>query len=304
MIIPSDFAADLLDKIDEIIFDHYEKDQINFHSKRFRPKVDLEWANKCMYFSLPSSVCGATNSLYVTWHYYQILVHGIIEQHSDFKKGTFEETVETTIKESYLEETIQHAIREKIQRLVFEYDKVLEITKESNFLFGIEDEEKILKIHLNRYLEVLSSDVQQVSIFEGIGVTKEISDLILKIYVRFIELRLQMLNPETQTIVSIDKGKSKKITWKGTQKELLELFVELQDKGWIDEIEFGDKAKVANSICSLFDLTPTQKKESSDIENSFYQILKGKWNHDEKRHEYSLPPDNKRRFSLIEYNKK
>ncbi|NVK66288.1 MAG: hypothetical protein HWE22_16975 [Flavobacteriales bacterium] len=157
---------------------------------------------------------------------------------------------------------------------------------------------------MNKYLEVLDSDVQQISIIEGIGVTKEISDLVLKIYVRFIELRLQMLHPETYTITPTDRGKSKKVTWKGTQKELLELFVELQSKGWIDKIESGDKAKVSHSICNLFDLTPTQKKESSDVENSFYQILKGKWNHDENRHEYSLPAENKRRFSLIEYNKK
>lgn len=302
MIIPSDFADDLLDKIDEIIFDHYEKDQIGYNEK-IRPKVDLDWVSKSMKFSLPSSIQEAASSIYVTWHYYQVLVHGTVEQHPDFLSGTFEETVESTIKDNYLEETIQWAIRDKIHRLVFEYDKVLEATKESNFLFGINDEEKILKIHLNRYLEVLGSDLQQISIFPGIGVTKEISDLVLKIYVRFIELRLQMLHPETQMITPTDRGKSKKITWKGTQKELLELFVELQDKGWIDEIEFGDKAKVSHSICNLFDLTPTQKKESSDVENSFYQILKGKWNHDEKRHEYSLPAENKRRFDLIKPNK-
>lgn len=302
MIIPYNFADDLLDKIDDLIFSHYENDEINF-KEGVRPSsiLDYEALIKSQAYSFPVGTMGATDLLLVTRYYYDVLVRAICKEDPNFMRGSHEETVNETVELSYLEETMQSAIREKVSNLVFKYDKVLEATKETNYLFGIEDEEKILQIHLKKYLEVLNSDVMQIHFVEGLVFSKEISDLILEIYIRFIGLRLEMLNPVVPFVSPDQRGKVKRIVWNGTQKELLELFIELQDKGWINEFENGEKSKIANSICNLFDLTHTKRKAGSDVENSFYQILKGHWNRDTNKHDYSgvLPLKGKRKFEKI-----
>lgn len=76
----------------------------------------------------------------------------------------------------------------------------------------------------------------------------------------------------------------KKLVWNGNQKELAELFIVLQKKKWIDEIDMSgyDCNEIAENICHLFDLTKTKKKKGSNENKSFYQILKGEPDRDEK----------------------
>lgn len=301
MIIEHNFASDLLEKIDDIIYTYYEKHSIEVKDISYRTINELDWLKKTQNYSMPIHTVGSTDVLFITRSYYKLMAQIWEKDHPELIKGGIEETINSNIKSDFPDECIQSAIHDKIHRLVFEYDKVLNATKETNCLFGINDEEKILKIHLNKYLEVLNSDLLQIDFLFGIKLNKEISDLILEIYIRFINLRLRMLNPEIQTDYEIARGKSKKILWNGTQKDLLELFVELQNKGWINQFHWGDTKKNAHSICNLFDLTLTQKKKDSNVEESFYQILKGVRNQKTGERDYTelLAPKSKRRFDQI-----
>lgn len=58
----------------------------------------------------------------------------------------------------------------------------------------------------------------------------------------------------------------------GTQKELAELIIELQNKGWVK----NDKsiAEIARQFSAVFNLSGTKKENNSDETNSLNQILK------------------------------
>ena len=219
--------------------------------------------------------------------------------------GNIEKTVERLRTQEFPPEVISSAITDKLLSLLYKYDDVLKITKEASGLFGIEDEEKILLIHLKKYDEILKNPAKQISILHGIDLNKKVSDLILKVYIRFIQQRLELLNPPQPTIENISLSQPSKILWNGSQKDLVELFVELQSKGWINEFNYGDRSKIAKAICNLFDLTKTKRKIDSDPENSFYQKLKGIHNPVSKEREFDtvLGPQKDRKFSTIITNK-
>jgi len=70
------------------------------------------------------------------------------------------------------------------------------------------------------------------------------------------------------------KGKHhRKIKWNGTQKNLAELFLELEKKGWIEKIETGYRAKVCESIEAIFDLSETKKSKETNSLKSFIEIM-------------------------------
>lgn len=302
MIIEYNFANDLLEKIEEELISYESKNGIQI-IKRFSisKSANLEWMRKSQDYSFPINTSGSTEIIQITKEYYELLVNGWQEKHPELVKKGIVETVKSTMESDFPEETIHSAIYDKVSKLIYQYDEVLKCTKETNRLFGIEDEEKILLIHLNRYNEILSSDFKQIEFLHGITLNKKISDLILKIYIRFINLRLKMLNPKITQIEERKTEIATKILWKGSQRDLCELFIELQEKKWIDEFEWGERNKIAQSICNLFDLTLTKKNKNSNVENSFYQILKGTHNPKTKKREYDvvLGKESDRKFNKI-----
>jgi len=305
MIIEYNFAVDLLEKIEEELnlYESQNKIEVSFISIA-KMKPNFEWLRKVQNYSLPIFSNGSTDIIQVSREYYEILVSNWEKEHPKLIQKGMEETVKSMMEDYFPEETIQIAISDKISRLIYEYDLVLEATKESNQLFGIEDEEKILLIHLNKYNEIINSNNKQIDFLRGITLNKKINDLILEIYIRFINRRLKMLNPELHIV---EKKKSKKLTkilWKGTQRDLCELFVELQEKKWIEEFKYGERNKIASSICNLFDLTLTERNEESNIENSFYQILKGEYNRKTKNRDYDdvLGTKEERKFNKMKKN--
>ncbi|NJO87797.1 MAG: hypothetical protein HC831_01700 [Chloroflexia bacterium] len=305
MITEHNFADDILELIEEEVYKYGELRKIKIRDKSLPGvKPDFEWLRKTQNYSLPIFSMGATEVIEINRRYYEILVSGWEKDHPQLVKDGNEVTIQSMIKSDIPEESILCAINDKISRLIYEYDKVIEATKESNRLFGINDEEKILLIHLNRYKDILESDTEQIDYLRGITLNKKISDLVLEAYIRFISYRLKMLNPEQPKIGKKLNSTSTKIIWKGSQKELCELFVELQDKGWIDEFKYGERNKTAQSICNLFDLTLTKKNENSNPENSFYQILKGIYNRRTKQRDYEeiLGPSSERKFNRIKEN--
>ena len=66
----------------------------------------------------------------------------------------------------------------------------------------------------------------------------------------------------------------KKLKWLATQRDLAQLLITLQEKGYVAPIEDGDNASVCRNICNLFDLSETQKGENTDPVHSFTQIMK------------------------------
>ena len=304
MIIEHNFADDILENIE---------DELNLYGRDIGIKVNkssiakmnpnFEWLNKVQNFSLPIFATGATGIIQISKSYYEIMTSNWTKEHPKLVINGLAGTIELLMQNDP-EDTIFNAITDKISNLIYEYDLVLAATKESNRLFGIEDEEKILLIHLKRYCDILNSDTLQIDFLKGITLNKKLSDLVLEIYIRFINMRLNLLNP-VSTKLEIKRNQTlTKILWKGEQKDLLELFVELQSKGWIEEFKYGEIRKTSDSICNLFDLTLTKKGEGSEPENSFYQILKGVQNPKTKKREYGeiLKNEKERKFSNIKEN--
>lgn len=304
MIVEHNFADDILENIEDEL-NHYGRDigikVNNISITKMNP--NFEWLRKVQNFSLPIFSTGATGIIQLSKEYFEILTSNWAKDHPKLVVNGLPETIESLMKNDP-EDTISSAITGKISNLIYEYDLVLAATKESNRLFGIEDEEKILLIHLKRYSEILNSDTLQIDFLKGITLSKKLSDLILEIYIRFINMRLDLLNPDSAKVVIKRNQTLTKILWKGEQKDLLELFVELQLKGWIEEFKYGEIKKTSDSICNLFDLTLTKKGEGSDPENSFYQILKGVQNSKTKKREYDeiLKNEKERKFSKIREN--
>ncbi len=98
-----------------------------------------------------------------------------------------------------------------------------------------------------------------------------------------------------------------KLIWKGKQKDLAALILELQEKNWIEKIEKGNLKGVVESISNLFDFTDTKVLKKSDEVSSLYQIMKGKINKETGKKVYpqvygSLPK--RKKFPTIKKNPK
>lgn len=305
MIIEFDFANDLLEKIEVELNNCEENNEIQLLKNFSVAKTaNKDWMLKYQIFSFPIYSSTSTNTLSIYKEYYDLLVEDWKKNHPQLVEKGIEKTVQNLMDQDMLSDTIYSAIYDKVSKLVYQYGDVLKNTIETNGLFGIQDEEKILLIHLKKYQEILSSENKQIQIFHGVILNKSISDNILKIYTRFIKLRLDMLNP---SLVETNEQKTKlptKFIWKGSQKHLLELFVELRKNNWIDDLQWGDFTKSAKAICNLFDLSQTRKNDTSDIEQSFYQILKGKHNRITNEREYDdiLGPEKNRKFNNLKKN--
>ncbi|MTI23456.1 hypothetical protein, partial [Fulvivirga kasyanovii] len=277
MIIDIDFADDIMEKIDIAINRYESSNGIELTTMATIPSgADLPKLFKRQNYCLPYYVRSASSIIQLSKTHYDLMVNSWTKEHPKLIENSLENTINKKLKNDMPAEAISNAIADKINNLLFDYNSVLETTRRVNNLNGIKDEEKILINHLNHYESLLRSDTKQIDTFYGIVLNKEISDLILQIYVRFISYRLALLNPQLESHTASSNSKDlKKIVWKGNQKELCELFIELQSKGWIEEIKQGDFFKTAKAIYNLFDLSHTQKNKNSDIETSFYQILKG-----------------------------
>jgi hypothetical protein len=179
-------------------------------------------------------------------------------------------------------EIIDDFIEELIHCLIYKYDEFLENTMKQYYFVGINDEVKILLSILNLYKSVIKNKTKQIDIFWSIRLNKQISDLILEILIEFIEQRLDLLTISIENInfgsqLNYVENKTFKLDWNGTQQELGELILELENKKWISEIKNGERRKVANSITQIFNITKTQKNKNSNSSNSFYQLLKGEY---------------------------
>ncbi len=199
---------------------------------------------------------------------------------------------------------ISEFLEEYLHNLTYEYESILKNTKEYHFFHGIDDETIILKNLLILYQSILKDKTKQLSVLEGVVMTKEISDLVTNILIDFIEQRLLVLNPQINTNTLTSKitfieNAQRRIEWLGSQQELCELFDTLVNKNWIPQIKTGERRAVAKAITNLFDLANTQKKKESDPDTSFYQQFKLELLDGERKLSFLDSPKYKRKFQDI-----
>ncbi|POY34692.1 hypothetical protein C3K47_18825 [Solitalea longa] len=79
-----------------------------------------------------------------------------------------------------------------------------------------------------------------------------------------------------------------KLRWKGSMRQLTELFIELQRKEWISTIEDKRIEPAVRNIVSLFDIQRTRLPEEEQEYQSMSEILKGTISELGKRHHQRL----------------
>lgn len=165
---------------------------------------------------------------------------------------------------------------EKFQSVERNYLKCL---KQAAIRLGFSEntpEETILITLLNHYQRILDRSDIQLKVFDGLIISKDIADLYTQVWIAFLKRQLQMIAPVLldRAVASIPQ-KLPQVVWTGSQKELAELFVELENKGWIEPCTYGNRAKIAKAILQLFDISGTKRSASTDESKSFAQIYKG-----------------------------
>jgi len=199
---------------------------------------------------------------------------------------------------SFLANLIENKLHELPSILSEEIDKL----KNSSRFPCCEEVDTIIHELINHYNVVINSPNKQINYFMAeIQLNKRLSDLITLGVIQTLQKVLELRRAKN-TILAIDKLPKRddsqtkhKLIWQGKQKELLELIVELQTKGWIAEIPVGSLNKAAREITSLFDLTGADK--------SFAQILKGEIIDGERTYDKIYGKRYKQKFDRIEKNR-
>jgi len=177
-------------------------------------------------------------------------------------------------------ETVECFIDEFFNKLVFNFDKFIESSKKFPFFLGIDDEQIILLNLIKHYKSTLSNESIQIDFFWAIQLPKKINDQLLVLLIEYLEQRVAILNVKITDIIfenkiSITQEFQNKIIWNGNQQQLCELFLKLKDNKWVENFEEGNLKLFVSSLCNLFDIKKTKKKDTSDEINSLYQIFKG-----------------------------
>jgi hypothetical protein len=185
--------------------------------------------------------------------------------------------------EERIRELISSMIHEKIMNLSFEFEKALKWARTSYVFAGITDNVVILRNLLNLYQNVRRQEAFQLAHFSGMNLPKEVSDLMTDIYIIYLTDRLAMMEIKTvktdQTITPIQE-QGTQLKWHGKQQQLVELYLMLEQKGWVTNNELSKK-KVAALLCQLFDISDTKRKEDSNSVESIYQLIKGQTDKDD-----------------------
>lgn len=201
-------------------------------------------------------------------------------------------------------ETIEDFISTYFHCLVYYYEDFLKNTLKQHYFVGIDDEVKILLSILNRYKSVLKDRTKQIDLFWCIKLNKQLSDKVLEMLIEFIEQRLSLLTVSTENInigntLNYIENDIFGIDWNGTQQELCELILELEKKEWIAKIKNGDRRKFVNSITTIFNLVNTKKNTKSNPNNSFYQLMKGEFENNQRIYPFMEKENYRRKFDKI-----
>lgn len=201
-------------------------------------------------------------------------------------------------------EALEIFVDEFFNSLIYHYDSFISNTMKQHYFVGVNDEVKVLLNILKRYKNVIKDNTKQIDIFWSIRLNKNISDLILKMLIEFIEQRLNMLTISTDSIsfennITYVENDIASIQWNGSQQELCELILELEEREWIAKIKTGERRKIARSITKIFNLDKTKRRKSSNAENSFYQLFKGEYEDKIRRYPFMEKENYEKKFNRI-----
>ncbi|MGN6640082.1 MAG: hypothetical protein ACTHJ8_14330 [Mucilaginibacter sp.] len=184
------------------------------------------------------------------------------------------QTEETT--DQSRRELIDSMISERLMNLYYEFELTLKRAHKSYYFAGITDNATIIRNVLNLYQNVRKDESLQIAHLGHIKLPKSIADIITDIYITFLSDRLAMLELREgygrQMMATVNDDA--KLTWNGKQQHLVELYLLLEQKGWINKNDLS-KNRVAALLCQFFDLTYSKKKPNSNSVESIYQLLKG-----------------------------
>lgn len=299
-----------LEEIRDLIFKH-DKDVLPLGKHKI---YDFSNENiikifKSILMILPHDIQRASNDIGMSNHHIAIhdcYHHIIVHENLSFEHRN--ETQKTLEKNEYdnwhTRDSLSDIIDEFFHYLVYDYEEVISNTKKLHFFFNV-SEINILKNLLNLYKNVLKDDSKQLYIF-GV-LPKNIADKITRMLIDFIEQRLAVLNPEFNygdiQIKTHVKDDISKITWLGTQQEMIELLNELIDKKWIADIENRGMKRFVDTILNTFDLTNTQRNPDSDLSKSFYQQFKGEFIDCKRQYTFLDSENYERKFEKVKNNK-
>lgn len=177
-------------------------------------------------------------------------------------------------------ETAECFVDEFFNKLFFHFDKFVENAKKFPFFLGIDDEQIILLNLIKHYKSTVDNENIQIDFFWAIQLPKKLNDQLVLLLIEYLEQRIAIINVKTDDLLfdnkhSVSPEFQNKILWKGNQQQLCELFLKLKENRWIADFEQGNLKLFVSTLCNLFDIKKTKKKETSDEINSLYQIFKG-----------------------------
>ncbi|PIB36460.1 hypothetical protein BFP72_14170 [Reichenbachiella sp. 5M10] len=309
MILNTQHFSGRIEEINHILwkkkFDIYAFQRMAF--KKFE-KEKIQWHYTSTFLNFPLEIENSSNNIGISIFATELLdlyydcVEGNRSLSSQKSKELFEKR-KTFIPDDNIE-TIEFFIDAFFTSLVYNYQTFLANTMAQHYFVGINDEVKILLNILKRYKSVLLDKAKQIDVFWSIKLNKEISDHIIEMLIDFIEQRLNLLTISSdhtpfESKINHIENDIFKIEWNGSQQELCELILELENKEWISNIKNGDRRKVANSITNIFDLTQTKKNTKSDPSNSFYQLLKGEHDKNQRTFPFLEKETYEKKFNKI-----
>lgn len=130
--------------------------------------------------------------------------------------------------------------------------------REFELLTTVEGKVRFIKAEIGKMESILSKVEkesligQNAAYFDGAIMCKD-----------YLEKELNKLEPP---MLNDSNNSLPKLKWKGKQKQLAELFLTLEEKGWIEPIQDGERTAICKNILRLFDNAGEVK--------SFNQIMK------------------------------
>lgn len=285
MITSITFSSTQLEKIDLLLLDTPDYARLRFSNRKIEFRSDLKEYKglyKYNFISFPVDVVPRGYEFYVSqsfitdYHKYHAIRNNLREE-------LLMRQLDNTGEERQ-RELISSMIREKVMNLSFEFEKALKWARTSYIFAGITDNVTILRNLLNLYRNVRKQEAFQISHFGGMTLPKEVSDLMTDIYIIYLTDRLAMMeikDVRTDQMITPTQELGARLKWHGKQQHLVELYLMLEQKGWVTNNGLSKK-KVAELLCQLFDISSTKRKEDSNSIESIYQLLKGLTDKDDR----------------------
>lgn len=281
--------------------------------EKHQGKLDKESAKRIYKYNferLPFSTCESREQLVLNGRFitYEQYYWGYFEFLKPQSESTINERILREKKSLNLPSFVDDVLVSWLHDVPRNLSKNIRKSKNSHFLPCVDDSDLIIQHYINFYTEAINSNDRQINFFlTDLSLNKRLSDImaaaVVKILKKVLELR-QSNGILTDAELSLNPNPegSYKLIWNGKQKELIELIVELQNRGWIEPIREGHLRKAAKGISNFFDITSTKRSSDSDEVTSLLQLLKGSFDSDHNERIYDFGKRYEKKFDQIKSN--